>query len=317
MPWKGEKDPYRIWLSEIILQQTRVEQGLPYYLRFVKEFPDLQTLAAADDQQVFRLWQGLGYYQRCRNMLATARQLVQEHEARFPESYEGLLKLKGVGEYTAAAIASFAFQLPQAVVDGNVVRVLSRLFRMPNNGTDAAGKTLYRKLAQDLLPTQDPAGFNQAMMDLGATLCKPGIPECAQCPLSTHCSAFRQGDVQLFPPPKPRKELQTRYFHFIIPGGAVLYLVQRKEKDIWQDLFMPYYIESDSAQIPAGMSKNANPVEVQEQVLSHRRIHATFYRVRTWKPPRGSDIIPVERKHLKHYAFPRVIVSFFKKFNYL
>jgi A/G-specific adenine glycosylase len=180
MPWKGEKDPYRIWLSEVILQQTRVEQGWAYYEKFIRTFPTVQELAAAPEAAVFKLWEGLGYYSRCRNLIAAARRITDDHEGRFPATYEAILNLPGVGPYTAAAIASFAYNLPFAVVDGNVYRVLARIFNndMPIDSTE--GKRWFAAKAQELLPAGSAGAYNQALMDFGATICKP-VPECAHC----------------------------------------------------------------------------------------------------------------------------------------
>lgn len=203
MPWKGEKDPYRIWLSEIMLQQTRVEQGLPYYEKFIAAFPTIRHLAAAPDQQVFKLWEGLGYYSRCRNLLATARYIAHERDGAFPATYNEILALKGVGGYTAAAIASFAYNLPHAVLDGNVYRVLARIHGMDTPTDSAEGKKLFSELAQQQLPKEEPAAYNQAIMDFGATVCKP-MPECRACFFASHCRAFEEGK-QLQLPVKKKK----------------------------------------------------------------------------------------------------------------
>ena len=199
LPWKNEKDPYRIWLSEIILQQTRAEQGIPYYLRFIEKYPDVASLAEAADEDVFRLWQGLGYYNRCRNLLVTARYVHNELEGQFPESYEGLLRLKGVGAYTAAAVASFAFGLPQAVLDGNVYRVLSRYFAVDAIPGTTIGRKRFQNLADLCLEPEASGAYNQAIMDLGATICTPLSPGCEQCPLAKRCQARTRGLTELLP----------------------------------------------------------------------------------------------------------------------
>jgi len=181
MPWKGEKDPYKIWLSEIILQQTRVEQGLEYYNRFVKVFPEINKLAKAPDKKIFKLWEGLGYYTRCRNLITTARFIVKEKKGVFPQTYEEIISLKGVGPYTAAAISSFAFNLPHAVVDGNVYRVLSRVFGIKKPVDSTEGKKYFNGLANELLSKEQPGIYNQAIMDFGAIICKPSSPLCTAC----------------------------------------------------------------------------------------------------------------------------------------
>src|SRR5579859_4925347 len=190
MPWKGEKDPYKVWLSEVILQQTRVQQGWAYYEKFINAFPTIHDLAVAPEQQIFKLWEGLGYYSRCRNLIATAKKIDAEYNGRFPSSYEEILALKGIGPYTAAAIASFAFGLPHAVVDGNVTRVLSRYFGNSTPIDTVAGKKLYTELADVLLDKGQPDSYNQAIMDFGATICLPRNPLCADCVQQAGCQAW-------------------------------------------------------------------------------------------------------------------------------
>src|SRR5687767_14335150 len=212
MPWKGEKDPYRIWISEIILQQTRVEQGLNYYTRFIQAYPDIHMLAGADDKKVFKLWEGLGYYSRCRNLIETARHVSKEFKGEFPDTYEGLKELKGVGPYTASAIASFAFNRPHAVVDGNVFRVLSRLFGISRPVDSADGKKFFTGLANDLMDKNQPGLYNQAIMDFGAVICKPQ-PVCKQCIFSNSCYAFLNNKVQEFPVKEKKISIRKRWFY--------------------------------------------------------------------------------------------------------
>lgn len=199
MPWKGEKDPYKIWLSEIILQQTRVEQGLSYYNNFIKTFPDIQQLAKAKDEKIFKLWEGLGYYTRCRNLIASARFVAKEKKGKFPDSYEEIKALKGVGPYTAAAISSFAFNLPHAVVDGNVFRVLARVFGIDKPTDTTEGKKYFTQLAEELLDKKRPGLYNQAIMDFGAMICKPASPLCATCCFKKHCIAFQRDRINELP----------------------------------------------------------------------------------------------------------------------
>src|SRR4030095_7742264 len=193
MPWKGESDPYRIWLSEIILQQTRVGQGMDYYQKFISGFPTIQDLANAPEKEVFKYWEGLGYYNRCRNLIAAAKKIALEKKGLFPSSYDQLLQLPGIGPYTAAAIASFAFGLPYAVVDGNVERVLARYFGISTPVGSVSGKKLYSALAAELIDRKEPAAFNQAIMDFGATVCKPQNPLCKTCVLAKNCQSYQQG----------------------------------------------------------------------------------------------------------------------------
>jgi len=243
MPWKAQKDPYKIWLSEIILQQTRVDQGLDYYNRFVAALPTINQLAAAPEQQVFKLWEGLGYYSRCRNLMATAKSIVQNYKGIFPTTYEEVLALKGVGPYTAAAITSFAYNAPHAVVDGNVYRLLARAFdvELPIDSTE--GKKFFALLAQRLLPQGKAGMYNQAIMDFGATVCKP-VPLCATCFFATRCKAFLQNKQAALPVKQKKAAVRSRWFHyFLLEHNQKLALHQRTGKDIWQNLYEPLLIE--------------------------------------------------------------------------
>lgn len=324
MPWKGIKDPYKIWLSEIILQQTRVDQGMKYYESFIAKYPSIHDLAKAPEDEVFRLWQGLGYYNRCRNMLATARVISNQYNGVFPNDYNLILSLKGIGAYTAAAIASFAFNLPYAVVDGNVVRVLSRIFALRLNFFDAKGKREIQEFAQKLLDKTQPGLYNQAIMDLGATICKPQSPICEECPLDSICQAYKSNQIELFPIKKVRKELKERHFHFIVlETKQAFYITRRIGKDVWKDLHTFFLIESkvfDDSSKPNWL-KGFNlpkPIELS-QVLSHQRIHGYFYTLRINKLPNDIDssMFKVKKTELNNYAFPRLILSFFEKINYL
>lgn len=323
LPWKGEKDPYRIWLSEIILQQTRVDQGLPYYERFLDYYPSLDKLAGASDVEVFRLWQGLGYYKRCQNLMATAREIAAGG-GRFPHTYEELKKLRGVGPYTAAAIASFAFGLPYAVVDGNVIRVLSRFFALSQTPTTARGKKSITDLAARLLDTGDPGAYNQAIMDFGAMVCMPQKPACADCCLAGNCQALRAGRVRDFPVRLAKPALRKRYFHYLLlrfRGG--LYIRQRSGNDIWPQLYELPLIELESVN-PADLLGNRllkgwlagvphrfdGMTKVYTQRLSHQHISARFYQFRLGEALRSPDAgfrIPMRDWPLR--AFPRLIVS--------
>ena len=246
MPWKGIKDPYKIWLSEIILQQTRVEQGLAYYNRFIDTYPDVHALAKAPDNQVFKLWEGLGYYSRCRNLIKAAKTISIEHDGLFPASKEGLLALSGIGNYTAAAIGSFAFGLPLAVVDGNVLRVLSRVFGISMPVDTPAGRKALEQLAEQLLDKKEPALYNQAIMDLGATVCKPRQPICGACPFQHKCLAFETDKIEQLPVKSKKIKQRERFFYYLILESKGIQLVrQRKGKDIWQDLFEFILKETD------------------------------------------------------------------------
>lgn len=326
MPWKGEKDPYKIWLSEIILQQTRVEQGLPYYEAFVKHYPTVKQLAKANDEQVFKLWEGLGYYSRCRNLLATARIINTEHKGKFPTSYEGILALKGIGPYTASAIASFAYGLPHAVVDGNVFRVLSRYFGMAIAIDTTAGKKQFGTLAEELLYTKDSAAYNQAIMDFGATVCTPKQPQCASCPLATHCIAFKNNLVAELPVKEKKLVKKTRWlYYFIIESQQQCLVQERVEKDIWQNLFEFLLFE---VQQPIDLSTEMistilheqfqikNPIisfisADQTQQLTHQTLHGRFIHVSLKSIPAHLKTKKwVTQKALSDLAFPRFITRY-------
>ena len=244
LPWRRTKDPYKIWLSEIILQQTRVEQGMDYYLRFIKAYPTVELLANADEDEVMRLWQGLGYYSRARNLHEAARQIIRM--GGFPTSYAEIRKLKGVGDYTAAAIASFAYGLPHAVVDGNVYRILSRVFGIDTPIDSTAGKHQFAALAHELLPSKHAALHNQAIMDLGALICTPRSPQCEVCPLVHACMAHEKKCMEEFPVKAKRTQVRNRFLnYFFITDGEYILLRRRSKGDIWQGLYEPILIETD------------------------------------------------------------------------
>lgn len=333
MPWKGEKNPYRIWLSEIILQQTRVEQGLPYYENFVSAYPTVQDLAEAPEKEVFRLWQGLGYYTRCRNMIAAARKIRADYDCNFPSDYEEILQLPGIGEYTAAAIASFAFQLPCAVVDGNVQRVLARYFGLEEPVNSTAGKKSFSLLANKVLYKKDPATFNQAIMDFGATVCTPKQPLCRTCPLARNCYAFQHQAVSKLPVKKPKAKSRERCFYYLVPTYKdTLYLHQRNGKDIWDQLYeFPLYegspfekeicltdvpfVKPFLRNNPAISSKES---KIYRQQLTHQRITAAFIHLTLKKPLKKiAGYIIVKRQNLNEFAFPRVIVRYLQDENWV
>jgi len=329
MPWKNEKDPYKVWLSEIILQQTRVDQGLEYYKRFIKKYPVIGRLAAADDNEVFKLWEGLGYYSRCKNLLVTARYIAFEQKGKFPGTHGEILKLKGVGPYTAAAIASFAFGLPYAVVDGNVVRVLSRFFGISIPADSNKGKKYFAALAQKLLGKNDPALYNQAIMDFGATICKPKLPLCLQCPLQKECTAFKKNMIAVLPVKEKALQRKKRSFFFIIAEyGDKIYAKKRTEKDIWQNLWefisvevqeplnAEDFIRSNEYKkiIPAGKVKAISGVFRQQ--LTHRDVEAVFIQVKLKKVLKSREYMAVQKAELGKLAFPRLINHFLEQGNF-
>jgi A/G-specific adenine glycosylase len=244
LPWRETHDPYKIWLSEIILQQTRVAQGLPYYQRFIKKYPSIQKLAHADEEEVLRLWQGLGYYSRARNLHACARRIAYELDGRFPSTYEALLQLKGIGKYTAGAIASIAFKEAVPAVDGNVYRVLARVFGVAADITSTPGTKAFYALAQSLMPEQGADLYNQAIMEFGAIHCTPLNPKCESCIFKAHCVAFHTGKQYALPVNSRRVKIKQRFFHYLVVQCAdKLYMKRRKAHDIWKGLYDFYLVE--------------------------------------------------------------------------
>jgi A/G-specific adenine glycosylase len=326
MPWKGEKDPYKIWLSEVILQQTRVEQGLDYYEKFIREFPDINRLAKAPDKRIYKLWEGLGYYTRCKNLIATARFISREMKGKFPRSYEEIIKLKGVGTYTAAAIASFAYNLPYAAVDGNVSRVLSRVFGLKKAIDTTAGKKFFTRLAQQLLDKKRPGIYNQALMDFGATVCRPVNPLCSDCVFKKKCKAFILNKTDELPVKEKKIMIRKRWFYYLVMEfNSKLLIRQRTAKDIWRHLYEFALIESVKKISVAGVLKQAEKsglIEkgfynvlhvspVQHQQLSHQKISGQFIRLKPGKMPRKAGLEAVSPKLAsRRYAFPRFINSY-------
>src|ERR1043165_6651460 len=242
LPWRNTRDPYLIWLSEVILQQTRVDQGMAYYHKFAEAFPTVKDLAKADSDKVMKLWQGLGYYSRARNLHAAAKMVAGKYKGVFPASYEGIKELKGVGDYTAAAIASFAFKLPHAVVDGNVYRVLSRVFGIETPIDSTQGKKEFNKLANELLDISNPADHNQAVMEFGSQFCKPVNPDCKSCFFNTKCFAFKHSKVPELPVKSKKTKVRSRYLNYfiIVDKNGSIFVHKRQKKDIWEGLYEFY-----------------------------------------------------------------------------
>ena len=294
LPWRSTRDPYKIWLSEIILQQTRIDQGLPYYNRFLEVYPDLPSLARADLQDVLRLWQGLGYYSRARNMHRCALMIVKEYKGRFPADYHSLIKLPGIGKYTAAAIASFAFGQNTPAIDGNVLRVISRLFGIHKDVYSAATQNMIKDIVQGIMPSKQPDLLNQSLMEFGALQCVPVSPRCTQCPLQTACDALKSGTVGELPVRNKKIKKKDRYFtYFVIEVDRRLILKQRQQRDIWEGLY-DFYLVEDSRHITLEQTKddiiNTLLIEnavieaesgVFKHVLTHQVIYAVFYHIRT------------------------------------
>jgi len=322
LPWREDKNPYYIWLSEVILQQTRVAQGLPYFEKFKENFPTIVDLANASEDQVLKLWQGLGYYSRARNMHAAAK-MVAAKKGIFPNTFQEILTLKGVGEYTAAAIASIAFNEKTAVVDGNVYRVISRLFDIDIPIDSNEGKKVFKKLANDLISEKFPGDYNQAIMEFGALFCTPQNPNCESCGLKFNCMAFQAKTVDVRPVKEKKVKTKNRYFYYLdfIDKNHNRVLVQRIKNDIWKGLFELPLIETleeiDEISLVKIINENFNLeiqklpffVEKRKHILTHQRIYTSFYQVQidslTTLKMDGFKIVKVEET--KNFAVPRLI----------
>ncbi len=322
LPWRDTKDPYRIWLSEIILQQTRVAQGLPYYERFMSLFPDVVSLADADEQHVMLAWQGLGYYSRARNLHAAAKRVAYELGGSFPDNYESLLNLPGVGEYTAAAIASFAFGEQKAVVDGNVLRVLARVFDLEADIAKPAAKKEFTALATTLIAGSDPALFNQAIMEFGAMQCVPRNPDCPSCPFRDKCEAYRLGKVGRLPFKSPKAKPADRFLHYFVleDSGGLTSVNKRVGPGIWRHLYEFPVFEASAPASEQQMFEEASArygeVELRElshfdtvHKLSHQNLHIRFARVRL----SGMLQDGVAPSNLASLPFPAVIHNFIER----
>ena len=317
LPWRHTKDPYAIWLSEVILQQTRIQQGMDYWWRFMKRWPKVENLANATEDEVLKEWQGLGYYSRARNLHVAAQQIVEM--GKFPDTLEDIKQLKGVGDYTAAAIGSIAFGLPAAVVDGNVYRVLARHYGIDTPINTTMGKHLFTELAQSLLPEDKPAEFNQAMMDFGAIQCTPTSPKCVVCPLQESCEALHMGRIDDLPVKEKKLTIQTRHLTYIyIRCKGKTAIRRRPAGDIWQGLWEPYLEEARGKEPETrGMLERATIIGKNvKHVLTHRVLMADFYLLETDTPPVLPDeYIWVEENELGNYAVPRLIEKLLEKLN--
>lgn len=344
LPWRQTRDPYRIWLSEIILQQTRVEQGKPYYFSFTETYPTVFDLAAAKEDEVMRLWQGLGYYSRARNLHATAKMVAYAMDGKFPDTYKGLKQLKGVGDYTASAIASICFDEAQAVVDGNVYRVLSRIYGIEEEINTTTGQRIFKELAQKLIDKKDPATFNQAIMEFGATHCKPKNPYCLHCPFNEKCVALATNKIDELPKKKGKIKVKDRFFHFMLfRESDKIALMRREGKGIWHGLYQFPLLELDknmpeenvvqhieasvlngdlsrfifalsekAAETPAPYIKKLNETPVLHK-LSHQNLYIDFYEMQVEQiDPKFAVAIEA----LDSYALPRAIDRFLEKYKF-
>jgi len=330
LPWRRTNDPYAIWLSEIILQQTRIDQGLSYYLRFIKKYPTIADFARADEDDILKLWQGLGYYSRARNMHSAARTIVQEYQGKFPSGYHDLLKLKGIGEYTAAAIASISGGQPHAVVDGNVYRVLSRLFGITTPIDSNTGKKEFTKLANTLMPPGNPGEYNQALMEFGALFCTPKNPDCPGCIFNNRCTACHTSMVNKLPVKSGKQKIRTRYFNYlIIQNNETTYMKKRTGNDIWKNLYEFPVIETQEKSGLTSMKKQLllffdhQKIKVdrltswKKQVLSHQHIYYRFiYILANDKKNKLSDLLKVNKKDIFNFAVPKPIERELENINW-
>lgn len=304
-------------MSEIILQQTRIEQGLPYYLRFVEAFPTIKDLANAPEDEVLNLWQGLGYYSRARNMHEAAKMILHKYNGVFPADYKKIRELKGVGDYTAAAVASIAFDLPQAAVDGNVYRVLSRVYKISEPIDTGRGKKVFFELAQELLDTKHPGDHNQALMEIGALVCTPAKPDCENCPLNLQCMSREDKSFLGLPVKKGKVKVRNRVFHYlVIYDGKSCILKKRGEKDIWEGLYDFRLIESDENEKSLlSRIRDLQPVDIHKSVtlnhvLSHQRISATFWEIKVDKLMPLKEEISCDISDLDDFPMPRLLIRY-------
>lgn len=321
LPWRETRDPYKIWVSEIILQQTRVSQGISYYQNFIETFPDIFQLAYAGEDEVLKLWQGLGYYTRARNMHATAKLICSEYNGRFPDNYSGILALKGIGPYTAAIIASIAFNLPFPALDGNIFRLLARYFGIRESPAAQKGKNVFYQVAREIMPGENPGFHNQAMMEFGALQCVPKSPACSSCPLVRSCYAYNHHCVEKFPVRIPKPKSKSRYFYYYyIESGNNTWLEKRTGNDIWKNLYQFPLLESETeltdtevAALKPGFLGDC-PVNIKfispvhKHVLSHQVIYARLIQMEAsagFQP--DSRFIRVEERNLLSFAVPRLI----------
>ena len=296
LPWRANKNPYLVWISEIILQQTRVDQGTNYFLRFAEHFPDVKSLASAPENDVLKLWQGLGYYSRARNLHQAARQVMNDFNGSFPDTYTNILKLKGVGTYTASAVASIAFGLPYAAIDGNVYRVLSRIFGISTPVDSTQGKHEFSELANQLLDQKNPGLFNEAIMEFGALQCTPRNPDCNSCPFRDTCLAFAQNQIANLPVKIKKIKVKHRYFNYLfIRHKEYFYLEQRKEKDIWHNLYQFPLIESQK-------------LLTLQELLTNEMVKSMFKGIEIAVDAVNSEIIHILTHQKLHVRFIEIVI---------
>lgn len=324
LPWKNTGDPYKIWISEIVMQQTRVAQGLDYYNRIVDALPTVHAMSSAAEDDILYLWKGLGYYSRARNMHRAAKMIVDEYDGVFPSTHVGLLSLPGVGPYTAAAIASFAYELPHAVLDGNVYRVLSRYFGIETPIDSGKGKKQFAQLSQECLARHQPSYYNQAIMDFGALQCKPKSPNCETCCLQEHCQAYHNDKVSQLPIKEKRIKRKDRHLYFFMfSSGEHIYIQRRGKGDIWQGLYQLPMIEVEKDKSTEAVIKefsdrqDLSDLHIEPdhyttiQKLTHQTIYATIIKGSSYQVLDG--FIRIEHKDIMNYAFPILIENYLRE----
>ena len=311
LPWRGENDPYKIWVSEIILQQTRVQQGWDYYLRFIDNFPNVKALAEAEEERVLKVWQGLGYYSRARNMHTAAREIMTKHGGHFPQDYESILALKGIGKYTAAAIASIAFHLPYPAVDGNVIRIISRIFGVCDDVTQPAVVKQITNICETHIDRKRPGVFNQAAMDFGAMQCTPKNPQCGECPFMQECYALHHQLTDILPIKKKKSEQRHRHFHYSVYLSDNHTIIEKRTgSDIWKNMYQFPLIETDSD------DSQDTPAHQIREVLSHQIIHAYFHIQTIKKLPQTTDKqIIIRFDDIHKYPMPKIMTEYLKHLN--
>lgn len=325
LPWRNTRDAYKIWLSEIILQQTQVAQGLGYYHRFIEKYPNVGQLARANEDEVLKLWQGLGYYSRARNLLASAKVIANEYEGVFPNNYTQIKALKGIGDYTAAAIASFAFNQPHAVVDGNVYRLLSRVYGIYTPIDSGPAKKQFSELAHELLNSEKPAIHNQAIMEFGSQFCKPSNPDCENCVLNSHCFAFKNKAVVDLPVKAKKTKVRQRFFNYLLVtnGRGEFFIHRRQHNDIWKGLHEFLLLETNRETSYADLLKSTAfkalgikqpeliySSKVYKHVLSHQLILARFCVIKVKVLPDNTAFIKTNYKKLTRFAMSRLTEKF-------
>ena len=315
LPWRNTVDPYKIWISEIILQQTRVEQGLPYYNKFILNFPNIIKLSQAKEDKVLKLWQGLGYYSRARNLHFTSKYITEKLNGEFPKNYDGLIKLKGVGKYTASAISSFAYNEKKAVLDGNVFRVLSRYFGVFDPIDSTLGLKLFEEISFKNLPIKNIDTYNQSIMEFGALQCKPASPNCELCPLNFNCWAFLNNKISSLPVKNKKIIKKERFFNFIVLANEKFVFIEKRIKnDIWKNLYQfPLFEDSDLNFKPAkDLVKNGVLLKKTKikHILTHQRLNVVFWHYNVNKLEKNKKYKTIEIKKIDQYPVPKIVENY-------